>query len=135
MSAGKIYRAACAVLLLLAMLANIAVAETNSDEIDAELMASMDTYAPYTGGRRLLATCSRSKSKQYYGTKYLLEVIDITGKNRDKSCCWYCSKTCGCKKWDYMKEGKKETCRLFESKARWKKYKGSNRHYGGWVNK
>ena len=134
MRVSKIYRTGCAVFILVALMANVAVAITNSDDIYAELMQDMDTYTPY-GGRRLLASCHRSRTKQYYGTKYLLEVIDITGKNQDKSCCWYCKKTCGCKKWDYMKEGKTETCRLFESKARWKKYSGSNKHYGGYVSK
>jgi len=92
------------------------------------------TYASHS--RQLLATCKRYSKRQYYGNKYLLEEIDITGKNRDKSCCWYCSKTCGCKKWDYeKKDDGTEICKLFERKARWKRYRGDNKHYGGFVRK
>lgn len=78
----------------------------------------------YGTGRELLATCSKSSKKNYYGTKYLLEELDITGKNGHSSCCWYCRKTCGCKKWDYVDYGKTEICKLYESKARWKTWKG-----------
>jgi len=109
----------------------------SAEKVDAELV-DLDigleaTYAPHS--RQLTATCKRYSKRQYYGTKYLLEEIDITGKNRDKSCCWYCSKTCGCKKWDYERLGDgTELCKLFDRKAKWKKYKGGRSHYGGFVN-
>ena len=60
MCVSKIYRTGCAVFILVALMANVAVAITNSDDIDAELMQDMDTYTPY-GGRRLLASCNRSR--------------------------------------------------------------------------
>ena len=109
----------------------------SAHEVDVELEDLDISLEPatYAHTRQLSATCRRWKSRQYYSTKNLLEEIDITGKNRDKSCCWYCSKTCGCKKWDYekLKDGT-EVCKLFDNKARWKKYSGSGRHYGGKVN-
>ena len=109
----------------------------SAEEVDLELQdLDIDLEpATYAHSRQLTATCRRWSSRQYYGNKYLLEEIDITGKNRDRSCCWYCSKTCGCKKWDYEQlEDGTEMCKLFDRKARWKKYKGSERHYGGKVN-
>lgn len=110
----------------------------SAEQVDLELL-ELDigvetTYAPHS--RQLQATCKRYRSRQYYGSKYLLEEIDITGKNEDRSCCWYCSKTCGCKKWDYeVQDDGTEMCRLFERKAKWKRYRGGNSHYGGFVNK
>ena len=69
----------------------------SAHEVDVELEDLDISLEPatYAHTRQLSATCRRWKSRQYYSTKNLLEEIDITGKNRDKSCCWYCSKTCG----------------------------------------
>lgn len=90
-------------------------------------------------GRTLLAKCSRSRTKQYYGSRRMLEEIDITGKNGDSSCCWYCKKTCGCRKWDYVDNGKTEVCKLFERSARWKRFNTNSckgcKHYSGYVKK
>lgn len=89
---------------------------------DKDIM-SYDAYASETG-RKLLASCSKSTKYQYYGTKRLLEEIDITGKNGQSSCCWYCRKTCGCRKWDYTNYGNTEICKLYEPKAPKKIWKG-----------
>ena len=90
-------------------------------------------------GRTLLAKCSTSQTKQYYGSRRMLEEIDITGKNGQSSCCWYCKKTCGCRKWDYVDNGKTEVCKLFERSARWKKFNKNSckgcKHYSGYVKK
>lgn len=69
----------------------------------------------------------------------MLEEIDITGKNGQSSCCWYCKKTCGCRKWDYVDNGKTEVCKLFERAAKWKKFNKNSckgcKHYSGYVKK
>jgi len=122
---------------------NTAFAHALDDPYSSSYSTSETTYYSSPTTRKLLAKCSRSRNKRYYGNRYLLEEIDITGKNKDSSCCWYCSVTCGCRKWDYVRDGNTETCRLYEAKARWKKFRknqvcssgGTCVHYSGRVKK